>query len=99
MAATIVNTTSQNPQLLRYRVLCGLRATINAFVSSRMQHAISESVCAKRLPHSRVENFAARTSHRTEAPKSEWQPLGEDILSAAIRPVQRVPNPTAASAA
>jgi hypothetical protein len=84
MAATIVNTTSQNPQLLRYRVLCGLRATINAFVSSRMQHAISESVCAKRLPHSRVENFAARTSHRTEAPKSEWQPLGEDILSAAI---------------
>ena len=37
MAATIVNTTSQNPQPLRYRVLSGLRATINAFVSIRMQ--------------------------------------------------------------
>jgi len=84
MAAMTVNTTSRNPQLLRYRILRGFCATIDAFVNSRMQHAIPEAVHAKRLPCSRQENFAARTSVRAETLKIELQPLGEDILSAAI---------------
>jgi hypothetical protein len=84
MAATIVNITSRNPQLLRSRILRGFRATIDAFGSSRIQHAIAEAVCAKRLPCSRQESFAAQTPVRAKTPNSELQPLGEDILSAAI---------------
>jgi hypothetical protein len=84
MAATTVNTTSRNPQILRYRALRGFRATIDAFVSSRMQHAIPEAVSARRLPCSRPESSAARTPVRAETPNNQLQPLGEDILSAAI---------------
>jgi hypothetical protein len=42
MAAMTVNTTGGNHQLLRYRILHGFRAAIDAFVSSRTQHAIPE---------------------------------------------------------
>jgi hypothetical protein len=82
--ATIVNITSRTPELLRSRILRGFRATIDAFGSSRMQHAIPKAVCAKSLPCSRRESFAAQTPVRAETPNSELQPLGEDILSAAI---------------
>lgn len=79
-----MNTTYRNEQLLA--VLRGFRAKVDAFVSSRIRHAVSEALYprAREFRCSQLESLGVRTSDRAKMPRAEFQPLGEDILSDAI---------------
>ena len=81
MAVTTVNI-SENERLLSGR---GLRAKVDAFVSGRMQHAVSQAARVKGFQRCRQpESFVAPASGQDETCQLELRPLGEDIISAAI---------------
>ncbi len=84
MAVMTGNTPRGNIEQLSNRILRGFRAKADAFVSGRIQHAVSEAARVGRLQHHQSESSVARASDHTEASGVELKPLGEDILNAAI---------------
>ena len=86
MAVTTVTTPFRNEQRLGNRILRGFRAAIDAFVSSRMQDAVSEaaSLCTRGSRPGQDEGTGARASAHAEMPQPELRPLDDDIISATI---------------
>ena len=83
MATMTVNATDRNEHPWTKGVLRAILVRIDAFVSNSTQNAIPEPVRARDFRCSQTESFVAKADP-TETPSLELQPLGEDILSAAI---------------
>jgi len=83
MATMTVNTPDRNEQPLMTRLLRGFRARIDAFVSSRLRNAVPKATRVEGSRWKQGESFVAQTD-QAETPTLELQPLGEDILNAAI---------------
>jgi hypothetical protein len=83
MVAMTMNTTLRNEQPLMKRLLGAFRATMDTFVSSRMRNAVPQAACLNGSRCTQTESLVAGTD-QAETPSLELQPLGEDILSAAI---------------
>ena len=83
MAVMTVNTACRDEEPLQTRVPRGFRAQIDAFVTSRMKHAVSKAESLHEGKCGQQESFV-QTPDRAETPGVELQPLREDILSATI---------------
>jgi hypothetical protein len=78
------NTTGGDEEQLHNRMLRGFRAKVDAFVSSRLQHAISEAARLRGFRRRESGSLVARALDHADAPGVELKPLGDDIVSTAI---------------
>ena len=86
MAMTTVNTIRQCEEPLMKRALRHCRATMDAFVSNRMQNAVSQAgyVDAKGSRGGEHESVGAATPDHHKTPGVELKPLDENVLNPAI---------------
>lgn len=83
MATMTMNTPVRNEQPLMKRILRAFRPTMDAFVSSRMRNTVPQAAYLNGSRCAQTESLVARAD-QAETASQELQPLGEDILSAAI---------------
>jgi hypothetical protein len=83
VATMTMNLHLRNEQPLMKRVLRAFRGTMGAFVSSRMRNAVPQAAYLNGSRCTQTESLVARTD-QAETSSMALQPLGEDILSAAI---------------
>jgi|GEM_PF-4844350 len=86
MAVTTVTMPFRSEQRLDNRIRRGFRAAIDAFVSSRRQDAAPDAayLCARGSRPGQDEGTRVQASVHDEMAQPALQPLGEDIISAAI---------------